>query len=413
MPVIAIFGGSFCSEDQVVREIRSTTGYDLIADRDVVADASRIGNLPEGKLERVFSGRTSIFNRFTREKERSLADLRLALAGRLEKNNLIVAGFAGQLVPREIQEVLRVCLIADTKARVAACAEALKISESDALKRIHREDEERGQWIRTLFGSKDPWDESLYDIVFPTDKMSPSEIALIVEQNIVNATFMAAGGAKGTLADFKTAATVESALIEEGHDVVVEARSGVVTLTIDKHVLMLNRLEEELKAIAGKVPGVETVETKVGPGYYQADIYRRQDFESPSRILLVDDEKRYAQTLSKRLMMRDLGSTVVYDGESALKVARDDEPEVMILDLRMPGIDGIEVLQQVKRNHPEIEVIVLTGQGSEADRKTCLELGAFAYLEKSVDIDRLSEEIKAAHEKIRLRRAGVELVQKD
>ena len=184
-------------------------------------------------------------------------------------------------------------------------------------------------------------------------------------------------------------------------------------MTINKHVLMLNRLEEELKAMAIKVPGVESVETKVGPGYYQADIYRRQDFETPSKILLVDDERKYVQTLSQRLMMRDFGSTVVYDEESALKVAREDEPEVMILDLRMPGIDGIEVLSRVKKTHPEIEVIVLTGQGSEADKKVCLELGAFAYLEKSVNIDQLSETIKAAHEKIRLRRSGADSIEKD
>jgi DNA-binding response OmpR family regulator len=169
---------------------------------------------------------------------------------------------------------------------------------------------------------------------------------------------------------------------------------------------MLNRLEEELKEIAGQVPGVASVETKVGPGYYQNDVYRRQDFGAPSKILLVDDEKKYVQTLSKRLMMRELESAVVYDGESALELAREDEPDVMILDLRMPGIDGIEVLRRVKKTNPAIEVIVLTSQGSEADKKTCLELGAFAYLSKSVDIDELSRTIKAANEKIRQKRAG-------
>jgi DNA-binding response OmpR family regulator len=115
----------------------------------------------------------------------------------------------------------------------------------------------------------------------------------------------------------------------------------------------------------------------------------------------VDDEKKYVQTLSKRLMMRELDSAVVYDGESALNlVDQEDEPDVMILDLRMPGIDGIEVLRRVKETHPAIEVIVLTSQGSEADKKTCMELGAFAFLSKSVDIEELSKTIKAAKEKI-------------
>jgi two-component system, OmpR family, response regulator CpxR len=94
---------------------------------------------------------------------------------------------------------------------------------------------------------------------------------------------------------------------------------------------------------------------------------------------------------------------VAYDGESALAMIHEheDEPEVMILDLKMPGIDGIEVLKRVKQTRPEIEVIILTGHGSESDRQTCLKLGAFAYLQKPVDIDLLTETLKKANEKMR------------
>jgi DNA-binding response OmpR family regulator len=72
----------------------------------------------------------------------------------------------------------------------------------------------------------------------------------------------------------------------------------------------------------------------------------------------------------------------------------------MILDLKMPGIDGIEVLRRVKATRPDIEVIILTGHGSEADRKICMELGAFAYLHKPVNIEQLSDTLKKANEKI-------------
>jgi len=73
----------------------------------------------------------------------------------------------------------------------------------------------------------------------------------------------------------------------------------------------------------------------------------------------------------------------------------------MILDLKMPGIDGIEVLKRVRQTRPEIEVIILTGHGSEADRATCLNLGAFAYLQKPVDIEVLTDTLKKANEKMR------------
>lgn len=168
---------------------------------------------------------------------------------------------------------------------------------------------------------------------------------------------------------------------------------------------MLSRLEEELKSIATQVPGVKTLTTKVGPGFHQSDIYRKFDFEVPSKVLLVDDEREFVQTLSERLLMRDMGSAVAYDGESALQLIKEDEPDVMILDLRMPGIDGIEVLRRVKKTNPEVEVIILTGHGSEADKEICMNLGAFAYLQKPVDIDELSKTIKRANEKIRLGKA--------
>ncbi len=75
--------------------------------------------------------------------------------------------------------------------------------------------------------------------------------------------------------------------------------------------------------------------------------------------------------------MRDVGSAVAYDGESALQLVKDDEPDVMILDLKMPGIDGVEVLRRVKATNPHVEVIILTGHGSDGDCETCMALGAF------------------------------------
>jgi two-component system, OmpR family, response regulator CpxR len=116
-------------------------------------------------------------------------------------------------------------------------------------------------------------------------------------------------------------------------------------------------------------------------------------------VLLVDDEREFVQTLSERLQMRDMGAAVAYDGDSALKLVNEDEPEVMILDLKMPGIDGFEVLKRIKKDHPEIEVIILTGHGTDADEELCMKLGAFAYLQKPVDIEILSATLQKAYAK--------------
>ena len=105
-------------------------------------------------------------------------------------------------------------------------------------------------------------------------------------------------------------------------------------------------------------------------------------------------------TLSERLQARDLEAAVAYDGEEALSFLASDEPEVMVLDLKMPGIDGIEVLRRVKRDHPKVEVIILTGHGSKKEETVAQELGAFAYLRKPVDIELLTRTMKEAYRKI-------------
>ena len=75
-----------------------------------------------------------------------------------------------------------------------------------------------------------------------------------------------------------------------------------------------------------------------------------------------------------------------------------------MLDLKMPGVDGLEVLRRVKEKHPDVEVIVLTGHGSKEIQERCLEMGACAYLEKPVDIDTLTRTMQEAYRKVRQRR---------
>ena len=92
-------------------------------------------------------------------------------------------------------------------------------------------------------------------------------------------------------------------------------------------------------------------------------------------------------------------SHVVYNGEEALSLVQDEEPDVMVLDLMMPGINGVEVLRKIKQDHPNVEVIILTGHGSEKDKALAEELGAFAYLQKPTDIDKLAQIMKQAYAK--------------
>ena len=117
---------------------------------------------------------------------------------------------------------------------------------------------------------------------------------------------------------------------------------------------------------------------------------------SKIRVLLVDDEEDYVKTMAERMDMRDLQSTVALSGEEALDLLDTDPPDVIVLDLRMPGIQGMEVLERVKRDHPHIQVIILTGHGGEKEEKEARRLGAFDYLQKPADLGTLVGTIQGA-----------------
>lgn len=406
MSVITIFNALYCNEDKIVQQLVEKTGYQLVNDSEVVALASTLSGIPTERMTRAFAAKTSLFNPFTHEKERSVAYLRLAVSEIMSRGGLIISGFSSLLVPAIITHVLRICLIAEMSYRVKQ-AQAQAVPEKDPLKTIHKSDEDKAAWTSHLLQNADPWDPALYDIVIPTDKIAAGESVHLITRNLQTDVLTPTEASLAAIADFQLQAKVQVALALEGHEVGVSVKDGIASLTIEKNVLMLSRLEQELQEIVAKVEGVKSVTTQVGKNFHQADIYRKIDFQAPSRVLLVDDEREFVQTLSERLLLRDMGSAVAYDGESALEMLRDDEPEVMILDLKMPGIDGMEVLRQVKATQPEIEVIILTGHGNETDRETCMQLGAFAYLQKPVDIDILSETMKKANEKIMQRKKGV------
>ena len=114
------------------------------------------------------------------------------------------------------------------------------------------------------------------------------------------------------------------------------------------------------------------------------------------KILLVDDEKQFVDTLAERLAMRGFSARVAYDGPQALKAV--EEPiDVIVLDLRMPGMDGFEVLRSVKKSNPQVQVIILTGHGGDAEEQTAYRMGAYNFLKKPMDIDELLNSIRMAY----------------
>ncbi len=116
---------------------------------------------------------------------------------------------------------------------------------------------------------------------------------------------------------------------------------------------------------------------------------------SAVKLLLVDDEEGFVTTLAERLELRGLAPRVALNGEQALALMQAEEPHVVVLDLRMPGLSGMEVLRRIKEHWPDVIVIMLTGHGSDQDSNACLNLGARAYFKKPLDLDILLDCIRA------------------
>jgi DNA-binding NtrC family response regulator len=120
-------------------------------------------------------------------------------------------------------------------------------------------------------------------------------------------------------------------------------------------------------------------------------------------VLLVDDEVEFLETLVKRLKKRNLTVTGVNSGEGAIEALAQVPVDVVVLDVKMPGMDGLETLREIKKRSPLVEVIMLTGHASMEVAIEGMEHGAFDYLMKPMDIDELLYKLQDAHKKKTIR----------
>jgi DNA-binding response OmpR family regulator len=121
-----------------------------------------------------------------------------------------------------------------------------------------------------------------------------------------------------------------------------------------------------------------------------------QNNRPPIRLLMVDDEKGFADVLAKRLSRRNILTVTAYNGDEGIREMMKAKFDVALLDLKMEGMGGIELLSVFKKMDPDLPVIMLTGHGSEQASREGRELGAYDYLSKPYDLELLAEKIEAA-----------------
>ena len=119
---------------------------------------------------------------------------------------------------------------------------------------------------------------------------------------------------------------------------------------------------------------------------------------NPIKILIVDDEVKFLDAIEERLELRGFDVVTASNGQDALDVADSQKFDLALVDLKMPGLNGQQVLEALKKQHKYLEVIILTGHGSLQSAVECTKLGAFGYLPKPYEFDKLVDTLKDAYE---------------
>lgn len=165
---------------------------------------------------------------------------------------------------------------------------------------------------------------------------------------------------------------------------------------INRHTIPLTRTKGEWGGEDREKDCRFLAAAKQSPLDLRSTFNKEQPVMKKIKLLLVDDEAEFLDTLVDRLDLRELKTDVAYNGKEALSAVEEEEPDVIVLDVKMPEMDGIEVLRRIKKAYPHVEVIILTGHGSEQDEERARELGAFDYLRKPADLETLLGRIRNA-----------------
>ena len=404
MTSIAIAHAVHSKAEVLACRLAERTGMRILRDPNLIALAVRNHGLREQSATRLLEGHLPPFNSFTRERERNLALLRLTLMECLEREDVLLLGLSPFLLPPPPLPLVRVLFTADQSSRIHYARTHRNLSENAASRELEREDGRLLRWSLEV-SKKSAWDKTLHDLVIPTDRIDEDQILELVLDGRKRVA-PSASTRKRAFSDLVVAAKLTHRLVEVGPELTARVTNKKAEILLGRHVLRISRLKEKIRQVALAHPGIDTVEIKIGQGFHRANVAFDFEPDLPPRILLVDDEREFTHTLSDRLKLRNIETAVAHDGEKALRIAERGEADVMILDLKMPGVDGFEVLERVRKTHPEIAVVILTGHGSDADCKRCLEMGAFAYLRKPAEIGKLTETLNAAYASIRNRQVA-------
>lgn len=347
MSVVTISRGTMSGGRALAECLAERLGASCLGREILIDAAARMGvshDLLRAKMEKS----PGLLEIFSSERRTYLLAVKAALADRVLAGNLVYHGQAGHLLLRGLPGVLRIRLIAAMPSRIHAIMERDAVSREEAESRIRRLDLERARWTHFMYGVE-IGDPGLYDLVVNLEVLTIASACEVVLHALTRPEFSITDGVLARLRNFAAGCRTEL----EAHQVGKPAAAA----------------------------------------------------QARARVLVVDDEIELATRLAERLGQRGYDATAVFSGKEALMSLDESWYDVVLLDLQLPGMDGIATLRRIRGLHRETQVVVLSGHSTVAQGIEGMQLGAADFLQKPVDIDVLCASVDTAAAKTRENRS--------
>jgi cytidylate kinase len=262
MSIITISRGSFSTGKEVAERVAERLNYECIS-RAILLEASDQFNIPEIKLTKALSDPPSILENFTHGKQNYIAHIQSALTSHVVKDNVVYHGLAGHLFLKNVSHVLKVRIIADMEARIAAFAAREGVSGQEAHSRIVKIDDGRRKWTKKLYGV-DPWDSSLYDLVIKIHSFKVDNAADIICRAISTECFASTKESQMAMADLALACQVKVALVAKYPNVFVMSDYGNILIYSKSSDHKVHEMETMVMALAAQNKEIHNVEVHNG-----------------------------------------------------------------------------------------------------------------------------------------------------
>jgi cytidylate kinase len=269
MAIITISRGSYSKGKEVAERVAARLGYECIS-RDVLLEASEQFNVPEIKLVQAIHDAPSILNRFTQGKPYYISYIQAALLDHARKDNVVYHGLAGHILLKDIEQVLKVRILADPDIRISEVMQREKVDEREARSVISKIDEERRKWTRRLYGV-DPWDPALYDLVICIDKIQVAGAVEMICEAASQEAFIITEGVKQKVEDLSLSCKVRSGLLDLDRSVVVTSEYGNVIVHTKVDNRKARKLDEKARLLASRIEGIHNIEVRVAQPRSPAD----------------------------------------------------------------------------------------------------------------------------------------------